>query len=583
MAASNQFSGPVTVFQERRLPERATPAGYSALIDAYSLTVPLPLTLFATGKRHRIVEAAGWRILTPRHAPASTLDGHLTFALKYEGLDLAVLKRLFLAIGPEAIEALVRAKPTGSYARRVWFLYEWLTGGRLGLADAAAGRYVPVVDPERQWAPDGENSPRHRVKDNLPGTPGFCPLAFRTPALERFVELDLPQRAREIIATVPHGILARTAAFLLLKDSRSSYAIEGERPPQDRIQRWGRAIGEAGRQNLDIDELLRLQRIVIGDARFVKLGLRTGGSFVGEHDRDTRMPLPEHVSAKSDDLHSLAAGMIAFDQGPAQKLDPVIAAAILAFGFVYVHPFEDGNGRIHRYLIHHVLAQRGFNPPSVVFPVSAAILEQIEEYRRVLESYSQRLLPLIEWETTPEFNVRVLNDTADFYRFFDATPHAEFLFACVRKTIEDDLPTEADFLRRYDHFRNRVAMIIDMPERTLDLLFRFLHQNGGRLSQRARTFEFEELTDAETQRVESIYREEFGPPPEIRSMSDLDIALHNREVMWPPRCAKASDGNHRVAKVSPKPSRIHEDWTYQGVCGLCGEMVDTGEPHAPKD
>ena len=583
VAVANQFSGPVTVFQERRLPEKATPAGYSALIDAYGLAVPLPLTLFATGERHRVVDAVGWRILTPRHAPASTLDGHLTFALKYEGLDLAVLKRLFLAVGPAAIEQLVRAKPTGSYARRVWFLHEWLTGEHLDLPDAAAGRYVPVVDPDRQWAVEGENSPRHRVKDNLPGTPEFCPLVFRTPALERFVGLDLPLRAREIIASVPRDILARTAAFLLLKDSRSSYAIEGERPPQDRIQRWGRAIGEAGRQSLDIEELLRLQMIVIGDARFVKLGLRNGGGFVGERDRDTRMPLPEHVSAQPGDLQSLAAGMIAFDQGPAQKLDPVIAAAILAFGFAYVHPFEDGNGRIHRYLIHHVLAQRGFNPPGMVFPVSAAILEQIEAYRRVLESYSQRLLPLIAWEATPGFNVRVLNDTGDFYRFFDATPHAEFLFACVRKTIEDDLPTEADFLRRHDHFRGRVAMVVDMPERTLDLLFRFLHQNGGRLSQRARSHELEDLSDTEAERIERIYREAFGPPPEIRSTSDMGIALHNREVTWPPRCAKAADGIHRIAKVSPSLSDIHEGWTYQGVCGLCGEMVDTGTPHVPKD
>lgn len=36
--------------------------------------------------------------------------------------------------------------------------------------------------------------------------------------------------------------------------------------------------------------------------------------------------------------------------------DPVLAAGI-AFGFVFIHPFEGGNGRIHRYLIHHVLAK----------------------------------------------------------------------------------------------------------------------------------------------------------------------------------------------------------------------------------
>ena len=75
---------------------------------------------------------------------------------------------------------------------------------------------------------------------------------------------------------MPRDLLARTAAFLLLKDSRASYAIEGERPPQDRIQRWGRAIGEAGRQVLDRDELLRLQKIVMGDGRFIKTRLPRG-------------------------------------------------------------------------------------------------------------------------------------------------------------------------------------------------------------------------------------------------------------------------------------------------------------------
>lgn len=574
-----QFSGPVTVFQEKRLPERAVPAGYSALIDAYELAVPLPRTLLAIGERHRIVEEGGWRILTPRHAPHSTLEGHLTFALKNEGLDLAVLKRLFLAVGPDEIAALVRSKPTGTYARRLWFLYEWLIGEMLDLPDADDGRYVPIVDPKQQWAASGETSSRHRVKNNLPGTPLFCPLVFRTEALERFVDLNLAQRAQEIVVDVPRDLLARTAAFLLLKDSKSSYAIEGERPPQDRIQRWGRAIGEAGRQALDLDELLRLQRIVIGDDRFVRLGLRDEGGFVGEHDRETRMPLPDHISARAEDLTDLVDGMVAFDGGPAQDLDPVIAATILAFGFVYIHPFDDGNGRIHRYLIHHVLAQRGFNPPGVVFPVSAAILEQIDEYGRVLESYSSRCLPLVEWEPTERFNVRVLNDTGDFYRYFDATPHAEFLFACVRKTIEEDLPNETDFLRRYDLFSQHVTGFIDMPDRTIDLLFRFLHQNEGRLSNRARTREFEVLTDEEVQRMEGIYQDVFGGPPDIHSMKDLDIALQNREVMWPVRCEKAEDGMHRIAKVKPLASQVHEGWTYQGVCGLCGELVDTGEPY----
>src|SRR4051812_7831762 len=170
------------------------------------------------------------------------------FALKYEGLDLAVLKRLFSALVPADIEALVRAKPTGSYARRIWFLYEWLLSAQLDLPDADRGTYEPVVDSDQQWAAAGENSSRHRVRNNLPGTPEFCPLVFKTKRLEELVAMDLAARAQRAIARIPKDLLSRTAAFLLLKDSRSSYAIEGEHPPQDRIQRWGRAIGEAGRR-----------------------------------------------------------------------------------------------------------------------------------------------------------------------------------------------------------------------------------------------------------------------------------------------------------------------------------------------
>lgn len=456
------------------------------------------------------MEEGGWRIYSPRYAPDASLADHLTFALKYEGLDLAVLKRLFASTGPAPIEEIVKATPTGSYARRIWFLYEWLAGTRLDLPNADRGAYAHVIDPTLQYVGRAETSSRHRVKNNLPGTPDFCPLVFRTEALDRFIAMDLQARAQDAAAAVPRDLLARTAAFLLLKDSKSSFAIEGEHPPQDRIQRWGRAIGQAGRQPIDLDELLRLQRIVIGDARFVHLGLRTEGGFVGERDRDSRMPIPDHISARPDDLARLVEGMIAFDRHAAQQLDPVLAASVLAFGFVYIHPFEDGNGRLHRYLIHHVLAERGFNPPGVVFPVSAAILERIDAYRTALEDYSQRLLPVVDWQPTDDGNVRVLNDTGDFYRFFDATPQTEFLYGCVQKTIEEDLPEEAEFLKQYDAFRSRLNLMVDMPDRLSDLLFRFLHQNGGRLSRRDREKEFAALSGDEVNHIEAIYREVFA-------------------------------------------------------------------------
>jgi hypothetical protein len=228
--------------------------------------------------------------------------------------------------------------------------------------------------------------------------------------------------------------------------------------------------------------------------RFVTLGLQTTGT-----------PIRGHISARAEDLDDLMAGLTVFDRGAARALDPVLAAAVLAFGFVYIHPFEDGNGRLHRFLIHHVLAERGFNPPHVVFPVSAVILDHIDEYRQTLESYSQRLLPYIRWQPTERGNVEVLNDTADFYRFFDATPHAEFLFTCVARTVDVDLPAETAFLASYDTFKKKISVLVDMPERLMDLLFRSLHQNDGVLSRRGRDREFAALTNEEIERIQAIY------------------------------------------------------------------------------
>ena len=114
-----------------------------------------------------------------------------------------MLKRIFLAAGPTAVEAIVHAQPTGSYARRIWFLYEWLTGKTLDVPNADRGTYANAVDPSMQYAIEGTNSPRHRVRNNLPGTPEYCPLVFRNAKLDGYAAMDLPARAREIVSAAP--------------------------------------------------------------------------------------------------------------------------------------------------------------------------------------------------------------------------------------------------------------------------------------------------------------------------------------------------------------------------------------------
>jgi Fic family protein len=509
---SNHFSHLITVFHGKRIPEEGYLVGYGSLIEFYDLQVPLPDRLALISKKHKRYETDEWIVLTPRYMPEANLMGALTFALKYEGIDLDVLHKLFGKIDPEEITALVSSEPTGQYSRKIWFLYEWLMDSRIEIPDLTVGNYVDLADPNLQYTAESIPSKRHRIRNNLPGVKEFCPMIRKTPVLAELARKDLSQRIKNVIGKIHPDVMARTASFLLLKDSKASYAIEGERPPQNRAQRWGRAIGEAGRNQITKEELLRLQQIVIDNTLFTKMGWREQGGFVGEHDRRLGTPIPDHISAKWQDIHSLMEGLIAVSQKleKDESFDAVLAATMVAFGFVFIHPFVDGNGRIHRYLIHHVLLRKDYVSKGIIFPVSAIILERLDEYRKVLESFSLPRLELIEWKPTADNNIEVLNDTAHLYRYFDLTRQAEFLYRCVEQTIEKTIPEEVDYLEKYDRLKEFLDNFIEMPDRTVDLLIRFLEQGKGKLSDRAKTKEFQALQEQEINAIEEKYKEIFG-------------------------------------------------------------------------
>jgi hypothetical protein len=169
-------------------PEReASLVGYSALINHYELPVPLPEKLALVSRRHRRYDQDGWAVYTPRHMPEDSVAGHLAFALRYEGVDLAVLRALYLRIGGAEITDWVRREPVGRYARRAWFFYEWLTEQTLELSDARTGNFVKALDPKLYCVARAKPSRRHRVLDNLPGVRDFCPLVRRTERIEAYL------------------------------------------------------------------------------------------------------------------------------------------------------------------------------------------------------------------------------------------------------------------------------------------------------------------------------------------------------------------------------------------------------------
>ena len=125
----------------------------------------------------------------------------------------------------------------------------------------------------------------------------------------------------------------------------------------------------------------------------------------------------------------------------------------------------EANDRMHRYLIHHVLAERKFTPPGMVFPVSSVMLDRIDDYRATLQAHSGPLMPFIEWPPTPSATSMCSTRPPDLYRYFDCAAEAEFLYACVRRTVEHDLPREIEYLRRRGDAIGRIMERIEMPDR----------------------------------------------------------------------------------------------------------------------
>jgi len=490
-------------------------AGYAALTERLSLSV-VPnwhesRVALQGGRRVELEGSTVRETYPPPYWPGEELADHLEFALKYDGTNLAVLKRVFEAVGPSEMAAYVRSKPTGKYARRAWFLYEFLTGRRLPLADLTKGSYVDLVQPDGYFtvAP-ARRVRRQRINDNLLGSAGFCPMVRRTPALQRFVDANLDRRCQTVMSEHPPDLIRRARSYLYTKETKSSFEIERIDPSPSRTERFISLLERAQRDDFcEKSRLVELQNRIV-ERRFAEEGYRTGQNYVGE-SLGWRRERVHFACPKPEDLPNLMSGLIAaHERMGAGGVHPVVHAAVVGYGFVFLHPFEDGNGRIHRFLIHNALARRGFTPQGVIFPISAVMLKSPAEYDLSLESFSRPLMQLVEYTLNAEGQMKVLNDTADWYRFIDMTEQVEALFALIAKTIETELSEELNFLANYDRARSEIQAVVDMPDRKVDLFIRLCLQNQGRLSDRKRRTHFQVLTDSEVGRMEeavqSVYQ-----------------------------------------------------------------------------
>ena len=436
---------------------------------------------------------------------------HFEFALKYDDVQLSLFQAVLKSVPVKEIIEFIKSAPNFKYSRKIGFWYEFLTGERLPIEDRPNINYIDLIDSKLYFTGLKVKNSRWRINNNLLGDRDYCPTVRRTQSILKVLSFDFSKTLNKIAQSYPPEILRRANNYLYKKETRSSYQIEGEEPSTERLERFTGLLSDAGKQ--DIGELLSKESLVllqnqIVDQRFIAEGFRDFQNYIGQ----ATLNYDEIIHYICPPPQFLADLMVGLSKS-AIKMEgvyPIVRAAAVAFGFVFIHPFEDGNGRIHRFLIHDILSRNGFLPSGMIIPVSAHLVNNLKQYDDALEAYSKPLMKIIRYSKNEEQKLLVLNasEVEGYYRFPDLTTQTEYLCSVIETAVFHDLPDELNFLQNYDEAKALMKQLVDMPDRLIDLFIRFTHQNQGIFPKRRRST-FQILKDNEIEALQSIYKDVF--------------------------------------------------------------------------
>lgn len=472
---------------------------------------------FIDGRRQTTIKADGTveETFTRYYWPGDHPLDHVEFLLKYDGINLDLLEQVFRQLPTHEVDGYIAQAPTSKYRRRIGFLYEFLTDRKLSAA--VGGNLVPILDPERYFTGTPVRISRWRVSNNLLGGPEFCVTIRRTPAIEKKLAPDWPAEIRRLTQNTDPRQWTRAVSYLYLKETKASFAIEREEVTPERGERFVAVLARSGTgqpaEFFAEARLTELQNIIV-DPRYAEKGFRQQQNFVGQTLPNFQekvhyvCPLPTLVP-------SLIAGLSQF-RTRAGQLPAPLRAAVASFGFVYVHPFLDGNGRLHRLLLHDSLAQDGYTDPGLVLPFSSVMLRDSVNYDRVLESVSKIVTQRVRYRLERDHTLVVENaaDATGVWRYLDLTAHVEYVLDLIEVTVRRDLPDELNILEQIDRLTSAIKTIVDLPSRKLGVLLSLLRDSRGKLSARKRSSTFAELTDAEVRAIEAAYDEVFPAQPQ---------------------------------------------------------------------
>lgn len=434
--------------------------------------------------------------------------GHLEFALKHEGLHLQLIEQLLYLLDPAEIEQYILKNPKGKYSRIIWFFYEWLTSKELNIKDISIKTYVDLIDPDLYYTAEPIHYKRYAVKNNLLGNKQFCPIVRKNQILKEYDRIQIKEKLHAVLNKFNTDLLHKASYYLYLKETTASFFLSNEESLPATLNKFLNVITNFQQNNrLSKEFLIYIQQMML-DSRYSNNDYRTNKNYIGES-------LPygvkiNYICPKVEDVEYLMQGLIAcYYRLTTSNLPPVLIATIISFGFLFIHPFEDGNGRIHRFLLHNILTKLNFNPPNIIFPISATILSNMKEYDHILQSYSIPLTQLINYDIDSNNRMEVLNDTLHLYKYIDMTDFVQYTYEYILDTINNSLPAELYLLDKYEKTKFEIKNIVDIPDDKLGFLLKLLSESNGSLAKMERSSYFKELSDLEVYRIQKTFKKYF--------------------------------------------------------------------------
>lgn len=531
--------------------------GYRFCLHQIGLSSAWPLRMESRLGSRRGVEREGeqrrvqvYRDLHPLPTEGETaILAHLDFALRHEGVDLAALAAVCAALDPPQVAAWISQHPSGKYARKLGFLYEWLTGRRLPVDPTViAGAYVPVLDAQACFTGPVTNVARWHVRNNLPGTPAWCPTVHRETLDGVAVgTLEVAGELREAREKISSEILGEVLAQACFAETQASYAIDEETASSAQEEGFERILADAGEvpvpERLRIERLVQLQGVLFsGRPAPVAYGLRREDTFVGSTGR-VGLQRVEYPCPPGRAVESLLGGLreAAAERLVAPSIPPVVYAGVMSFGFGFIHPLMEGNGRIHRFLVQAALAERGALEPGTVIPVSAAMLARLGDYGQALGAYSAPVRAAAEalagvpyiLEPGQPFAFPRYERVAPLYRFPVLTDQVAYLERALRQGIETGFLEEAHIVEHLADVRAQLATRLPLSAERLALLIRLIRRDGGTLSRAQRRAHFPELSEEALQAAQAAVGVALptGPVPlprEELAQEDAGHPAHKR-------------------------------------------------------